>query len=33
MMEVFILSMQLCAVVEVPDDFPVGDAEPDYYGV
>ena len=31
--EVFILSMQLCGVVEVPEEFPVWDAEPDYHGV
>lgn len=26
-------SMQLCGAVEVPEDFPVWDAEPDYDGV
>ena len=33
MTEVFILSMQMCGVMEVPEDFPVWDAEPDYDGV
>ena len=33
MTEVFILSMQLCTVVEASEDFPVWDAEPEHYGV